>query len=186
MELDLRELVFVERARLPQDRIGYRELAHVVQQSPDRETAQPCRRETESLAHLDREGSDAASVLLRRRVFLGQSDHQRANASAEVGLLRRHDLDGAQVARKRTRAATTVEVEHGRRTDHCDPDHLEEVPEPPSEVHEGEHESPVQRRPEKHQPEHDREVSHSAGQQERVRSADRECREQHQTDRKEE
>lgn len=79
-----------------------------------------------------------------------------------------------------------MEIEHDRRTDDCDPDHLEEVSEPPPEVHEGQHESPVQGRPEKYQPEHDREISDPAGQEEGVRSADRECREQHQTDRKEE
>ena len=93
MELDLRELVVVERPWFPKDRVGNRELAHVVQQSPDRETPEPTRREAEPFAHLDRERGNATSVLLGGRVLLSQPDHQRANACAEEGFLGRHDLD---------------------------------------------------------------------------------------------
>ena len=40
MELDLRELVVVERPRLLEDGIGHRQLPHVVQQAADREAPQ--------------------------------------------------------------------------------------------------------------------------------------------------
>ena len=86
MLLDDLVLVVVERARLLQDGVRNRELAHVVQEAADRQVAEPRPREPESLADLDGERGDAARVLLGRAVLLAEPHHDRPHAGAEERL----------------------------------------------------------------------------------------------------
>ena len=116
-----------------------------MEQSADRERAQARRREPERLAELDRERGDAARVLLGRGVLLGQAHHQRADTGAEERLLGDDDLGGPQVADERARLPAAAQVVGDRRADERDPDELEDVAEPPAEIHEAQHERPIQR-----------------------------------------
>ena len=87
MTPDLVELLVGEPARLVEDLVRHRQLAHVVQQAAERELAQTPLRQAEPLANRDRERGDPAGVALGRRVLLAQPDEQRADAAAEEGLL---------------------------------------------------------------------------------------------------
>ena len=172
MRLDDGELVVVERPGLLQDRVGDGELADVVQKTADRHASEACAREAHLLADLDSEHGDAACVLLRGRVLRPERDHERPDARTEERLLRRDDLARAQIAHERTRASAAVKVVRQRSSDERDAEHLEHVPEPPTEIHECQDERAVGGRCEEHQPEDDRQVGEPAGEQERVRGAD--------------
>ena len=111
-------------------------------------------------------------MLLRGGVLLGEAHHQGAHARAEVRLFGDDDLAGAKVARERPRAAAAAQVVRGGRADERDPDDLEQVAEPPAEVHERQHQRAVDRRGEEGEPDDHREISGAARQQERRRRAD--------------
>src|SRR5437867_544395 len=106
--------------------------------------SQTVRRQAEVLADLDPEGCDPASVLLGRGVLLRQSHHQGPHAGAEERLLGRHDFGCPKVAGKGTRSTAPPQVVGSRRTDKGDPDELEQMPEPPTQIHEGENHRAVQ------------------------------------------
>ncbi|HEX2409541.1 MAG TPA: hypothetical protein VHJ39_00115 [Solirubrobacteraceae bacterium] len=86
------------------------------------------RRQPQLLADTSGEQRHAAGVLLRRHVALGEAHEQPAHAAAQVGLLGRHQVAGAEVADQRARGAAAEEVEHGRDADQGDAAQLERVP----------------------------------------------------------
>jgi hypothetical protein len=117
---DLGELVVVERPRLAEDGERHGELPDVVQQAADGEVAPRGRRQAHLLADAGGEQRDAAGVLLRRGVALGEAHEQSAHAAAQVRLLGRHQVGGAEVADQRARGAAAHEVEHRRDADEAD------------------------------------------------------------------
>src|SRR4051794_3160118 len=166
-----RELVVVERPRLPEDLSGHGELADVVQQPADRESPKARGGETKALADLHGERRDPARVLLRRGVLRRKANGQGANARTEKRFLRGDELGRAQIADEGSRPASASQVEDERRSDDDDSGQLEDVPEPPAEIHEGEDHSAVQGAGEENDAEDDGEVGRAPCEQERVRSA---------------
>src|SRR5439155_4003372 len=163
MELDQRVLVFLERGGLPEDRVGNGKLADVVEQAADRQASQTVRRQAELLADLDREGRNPARVLLGRGVLLPQTHHQGAHAGAEESFFGRDDLCRSKVAGEGTGSAAPAKVVGSRRADKGDPENLEEMPEPPAQVHERENHRAVQSGGEKNEPENHNKVGGTAG-----------------------
>ena len=128
MLLDDLVLLVVERAGLLQDGARNRELAHV---------------------------GDPARVLLGRVVLLAEPHHDRPHAGAEERLFGVHDLGRPKVADEWPRLAAAAEIVGDRCADEGDPDQLEEMADPPAEIHERQRERAEERAGEKHEPDDD-------------------------------
>ena len=165
MLLDDLELVVVERAGLLQDRVRDRELADVVQQAADRQVAEPSPREPELLTDLDGEGGDATRVLLGRAVLLGEPHHEsRARGRRGTPPRPTTTSDGTEISDKRPRRlAAAAQVVGNGCSDEADPEQLEEVTDPPAEIHERQREGAEERAREEDEPDHDGEIGGRAG-----------------------
>ena len=141
-----RELVVRQRTGLLEDLVRHTQLADVMEQAAEREVAQSLGREPELVADLDRSEGDAAGVLFRVRVLLGQGDEQSANVRAQERLLLRDEVGALQVAEQRAGAGGAApEVERDGEADGRDADDLEAVAEPPAEIGEVEEQSSRER-----------------------------------------
>jgi len=145
-----------------------------VEQAADRKAAQAVGREAQLLADLDCKCRDATRVLLRRGVLRAEPNHERPHAGAEERLLCCNELGRPQVTDQRARAAPAAKVVHERGADDEDAEQLEDVAEPPAEVHEREDQGAVEPGSEEDDAEHDREVRGASREQERVHRANRE------------
>ena len=114
-----------QRGRLLQDRVRHRQLADVVQQGPDGQVAQSCRRQAEFLAHRHRAQRHLARVFGRVGVLLGQAGEQHPYRRPEEGIRRGHKLGRAEVAGQRPALCAAVEIECDRHRHHADSDQLE-------------------------------------------------------------
>ena len=171
MALDDVELVVRQRARLLQDLVRHRELAHVVEQPADRELAKPHRRQPELLADLDRPQRHAAGVLRRVVVLVREPHEQRPNRRAHERIGRAHQLAGAEVAGQRARLRAAVKVERHRHADQPDADQLPPVAEPPAQLGVVHDQARVQRDREQDEPVDHGEVGEAARQEVRAPGA---------------
>ena len=92
------ELGIGERPGLLQDRVRHRELADVVQETPDREVAKTLGREPELVADLRRTQCNAARVLFGVRVLLRELDEERADVRSEKRLGLGDEIGAAEVS----------------------------------------------------------------------------------------
>src|SRR6266511_3110501 len=135
MPLDRGELFLVQGGRLLQDPLGNRELADVVEQAADCEGAETSGREPELLADLHGAHCHPAGVLFRGLVLVGEELRQRVHACAQKGLLLGDEVSRAQVAYERARLRGAPQVDGDGDPDDDDAGELEEVSEPPAEIH---------------------------------------------------
>ena len=164
--LDLRVLLVGQPGGLAQDLQRHGELADVVQQPADGQVAARRGRQLELLADLGGEDRHAAGVLLGGAVALGQADHQRAHARAEVGLLGGDEVGRREVADEREGGAGAGDVARGGDGDHRDGGELERVAEVVAERHRADHELRDQRDAEPDAADGDQQVGRAAGEPE--------------------
>ena len=104
-----------ERAGLLEDRVRHRELADVVEQTADREVAEPLGREPELVADLRRTKCDPARVLLGVRVLLRELDEECANVRPEKRLGLGDEIRAAEVSEQAGVTARLRAAGRGRR-----------------------------------------------------------------------
>ena len=125
-----RELGRAQRPGLAQDRVRHLQLADVVQQRGDGETAQARAAQAELLADLHGELRDAPGVLARRGVLDGEARQQARHPGAEQRLLLGDDVVDVDLRVQRARRRGAREVAHERRHDDDERAQLEHVPGP--------------------------------------------------------
>jgi hypothetical protein len=125
------ELLVVQGTRLAENGVWDGELAHVVQETAERQLAQAPGGEPELVADGDRQLRDAARVLLGRAVLALQAHHEGAHARAEERLLGGDELRCREVADDGVRRLAAPEVERDRDADERDAEQLERVAGPP-------------------------------------------------------
>ena len=117
-------------------------------------------------------------MLFRRLVLVGQQLRERAHARAEKRLFLRDEIAGAQIADERARLRRAEEIDRDGCADGDDPDELEEMPQPPAELHIRHQQRRWQGRRERGDPDHDDHVGRAMRQQVGLERAEQQDAEQ--------